>query len=84
MIPASYSGDPSLSLDLYAEHAVASWLRYYATSRKVVDSKPDKVNNVFDLLNLSSEVDRLCGLLVGVPGYRSRGPGSIPDATRFS
>jgi hypothetical protein len=28
--------------------------------------------------------DRLCGLLVGVPGYRPRGPGSIPVATRFS
>jgi hypothetical protein len=28
--------------------------------------------------------NRLCGLVVGVPGYRSRGPGSIPAATRFS
>jgi hypothetical protein len=28
--------------------------------------------------------DRLCGLLVRVPGYRSRVPGSIPGATRFS
>jgi hypothetical protein len=28
--------------------------------------------------------DRLCGLVVRVPGYRSRGPGSIPVATRFS
>jgi hypothetical protein len=28
-------------------------------------------------------IDRLCGLVVGVPGYRSRGPGSIPGATRF-
>jgi hypothetical protein len=28
--------------------------------------------------------DRLCGLMVRVPGYRSRGPGSISDATRFS
>jgi hypothetical protein len=26
---------------------------------------------------------RLCGLVVRVPGYRSRGPGSIPGATRF-
>jgi hypothetical protein len=25
--------------------------------------------------------DRLCGLLVTVPGYRSRGPGSIPGST---
>jgi hypothetical protein len=28
--------------------------------------------------------DRLCGLVVRVPGYRSRGPGSIPDTTSFS
>jgi hypothetical protein len=27
---------------------------------------------------------RLCGLVVRVPGYRSRGPVSIPGATRFS
>jgi hypothetical protein len=26
----------------------------------------------------------LCGLVVRVPGYRSKGPGSIPSATRFS
>jgi hypothetical protein len=29
-------------------------------------------------------LDRLCGLVVTVPGYRSRGPNSIPGATRFS
>jgi hypothetical protein len=28
--------------------------------------------------------DRLYGLVVRVPGYRSRGPGSIPGAIRFS
>jgi hypothetical protein len=27
--------------------------------------------------------DLLCGLVVRVPGYRSRGPGSITGATRF-
>jgi hypothetical protein len=26
----------------------------------------------------------LCGLVVRVPGYRSRGPGSIPGTTKFS
>jgi hypothetical protein len=30
------------------------------------------------------EWDRLCGLVVRIPGYRSRGPGSIPRAIRFS
>jgi hypothetical protein len=28
--------------------------------------------------------DRLCGLAVRVPGYKSRHPGSIPGATRLS
>jgi hypothetical protein len=28
--------------------------------------------------------DRLCGLVVRVLGYRSRGPGSISGATGFS
>jgi hypothetical protein len=31
-----------------------------------------------------SYFDRLCGLVVRVPGYKSRGPGSIPGTTRFS
>jgi hypothetical protein len=29
-------------------------------------------------------LDRLCGLVVRVFGYRSGGPGSIPGTTRFS
>jgi hypothetical protein len=29
-------------------------------------------------------INRLCGLVVRVPGYKSRGPGPIPGATRFS
>jgi hypothetical protein len=28
--------------------------------------------------------DRFCSLVIRVPGYKSRGPGSIPGATRFS
>jgi hypothetical protein len=39
---------------------------------------------LFLLLLLLVVVDRLCGLVVRVPGYRSRGSGSIPGATRFS
>jgi hypothetical protein len=30
------------------------------------------------------DVGRLCGLVVRVPGYRSRGLGSTPDANRVS
>jgi hypothetical protein len=35
------------------------------------------------LINASrdNEVDRLCGLVVRVPGYRSGGPGSVPGTT---
>jgi hypothetical protein len=31
---------------------------------------------------LGSKVDRLCGLVVRVLGYRSGGPGSIPGTTK--
>jgi hypothetical protein len=30
------------------------------------------------------KTDRLCGIVVGVPDYRSRGPGSITGGTSFS
>jgi hypothetical protein len=33
--------------------------------------------------NKRMPLDRLCGLEVRVPGYGSRGPASIPGATRF-
>jgi hypothetical protein len=39
---------------------------------------------VHGLNKLCFRPDRLCGLVFRVPGYRSRGPGSIPGATRFS
>jgi hypothetical protein len=31
-----------------------------------------------------THLDHFCGLVVRVRGYISRGPGSIPGATRFS
>jgi hypothetical protein len=34
-------------------------------------------------LSLVNTFDRLCGLVVRLPGYRSRRPSSIPGATRF-
>jgi hypothetical protein len=40
-----------------------------------------KRENIF--VSCSTSFDRLCGLVVRVPGYRSRGPGLIPCATRF-
>jgi hypothetical protein len=38
----------------------------------------------FVTFKVSTVYDHLCGLVVRVPGYRFRGPGSIPGATRFS
>jgi hypothetical protein len=35
-------------------------------------------------LKMQHLIDRLCGLVAGVLGYRSGGPGSIPGTTRFS
>jgi hypothetical protein len=35
-------------------------------------------------LLVSADLDRLCGLVVRVLGYKSGGPGSIPGTTRFS
>jgi hypothetical protein len=43
--------------------------------------KDDTHSKIFVLI--IKLVDRLCGLVVRVPGYRSKGPGSIPGATRF-
>jgi hypothetical protein len=37
-----------------------------------------------DKICISYVEDRLYGLVVRVPDYRSRGPGSIPSAARFS
>jgi hypothetical protein len=36
------------------------------------------------ILPIYIHADRLCGLVLWVPGYRSTDPGSIPGATRFS
>jgi hypothetical protein len=41
-------------------------------------------NNNHHQLSLGVNNDRLCGLVVRVPGYRSRGVGSVPGVTRFS
>jgi hypothetical protein len=46
-----------------------------------------KTNNLIGptIINfISLSVDRHCGSVVRVPGYRFRGPGSIPSATTFS
>jgi hypothetical protein len=45
----------------------------------------NKSSNLSDVLSLEVILqDRLCGQVVRVPGFRSKGPGLIPGATRFS
>jgi hypothetical protein len=46
--------------------------------------KVGRINTALSFINHRNFVDRLCALVVGVRGYRSRGPRSIPGATAFS
>jgi hypothetical protein len=43
----------------------------------------DKVQELGDSEDPLGMERSLCGLVVRVPGYRSRGPGSIPGSTTF-
>jgi hypothetical protein len=64
-------------------HCTDSWL---TDGGKVVSPTqlPRSTPQKHDFLLLVLISDRLCGLVVRVLGYRSRGPGSIPGTTRFS
>jgi hypothetical protein len=42
------------------------------------------LNTNLNLCSMEGVPDRLCGLVVRVSGYRSRGPGSVPGTTKFS
>jgi hypothetical protein len=58
-------------------------------SGKYLDSKSNRPrpppSKSFPIYHSSTFLsDRLCGLVFRVPGYRSRGPGSITGTTRFS
>jgi hypothetical protein len=55
--------------------------KFLATERRCIVFP---VRYEMNLYVMWKKVDRLCGLEVRVPGYRSIGPGSIPGATRFS
>jgi hypothetical protein len=47
-------------------------------------SHRNKLNHLININIFLAFKDHLCGLVVRVPGYRSRGSGSIPSATSFS
>jgi hypothetical protein len=57
----------------FSSVGVNSYVSYFEIMKLAEDKSTD-----FSMLF------RLCGLVVRVPGYRSRGPGLIPGATRFS
>jgi hypothetical protein len=42
------------------------------------------VKDELNLYVIYKKADRLCGLVVRVPGYSFRGPSSIPGANRYS
>jgi hypothetical protein len=47
--------------------------------------KMKEKNKKIVIINLKAvNIDCLCGLVVRVPGYRSRGSGLIPGATRIT
>jgi hypothetical protein len=55
---------------------IFKWAKYWS-----YNSKGKQLYSYIIIPNRSRIV---CGLVVRVPGYRSRGPGSIPGATKFS
>jgi hypothetical protein len=54
----------------------------YSTCR-MEESRRLVPTRTFYFFSLVRRIDRLCGLVVKVPGYRFRGPGLSPGATRF-
>jgi hypothetical protein len=50
---------------------------YFKLIKRMMDNVWKDINCIRDIM-----LDRLCGLVVRVLGYRSGGPGSIPGTTR--
>jgi hypothetical protein len=63
---------------------VMMWLRRYGTWNWVTSWNITRIKDYQNRKQSLMCVDRLCGLVVRVPGYRSWGPGWIPGASRFS
>jgi hypothetical protein len=59
------------------------WFNWFIIIVTVIINIIFIIRGIFEYL-LFSAYSSYCGLVVRVPGYRSRGPGSIPGATRFS
>jgi hypothetical protein len=50
----------------------------------IIKNNKQQTNFVALVRKRTVPTDRLCGMMVRAPDYRSRGPGSIPGVTRFS
>jgi hypothetical protein len=56
---------------------------YFADKRRSLGRYSSLADSDHGVFFMYKEVDRLCGLVVRVPSYRSRGPGSIPGLPDF-
>jgi hypothetical protein len=68
----------------YACFGMGTTLKEWTKDFMFNTSRSDRSSLVMLFLVPWSSVDRPCGLVIRVRGYRSRGPGSIPGASRFS
>jgi hypothetical protein len=69
---------------LYNRHIHIHCVPHTYFLNKYLGTERQKQNKLRGFSPQGKYTDRLCGLMVRVPGYRSRGTGSIPGATRFS
>jgi hypothetical protein len=66
-------------------HRYIIYLQTLALGKKLMVSNAVVATYIYIyILPPLTVIDCLCGLVIRFPGYRSRGPGSIPCATRFS
>jgi hypothetical protein len=79
--PNALYTDSSTWPGVFVELRAGNYIRY-KSSCDPLSVTLDSDQNIYEqCINL---VNSLCGLVVTVPGYRFRGPGSISGATRFS
>jgi hypothetical protein len=70
------------SLVLFKSLVMFAFIVFVCYGRVAVGKQSNELFII--IISSSNSSDRLCGLVVRVPGYNSRGTGSIPGASRFS
>jgi hypothetical protein len=82
LFPVCLDLSSSLKMELHIPNIGEFLLdRYILEDSTRIDSYEDFLMCIY-LLSVLNRLDRLCGLVVIVLGYRSVGPGSIPGTTR--